>query len=81
MHEVGITKDIVEALNKQIQENPDVTHVKKVFLRLGRSMGITQESLIFWFGQFSSGTKLQGAALDITIVDGKGITIDEVETE
>lgn len=81
MHEVGITKDLITAIEEEIKNRNDVAQVKKVCIRLGKSMGITEDSLKFWFENLSEKTKLEGASLEVSLIEGRGVFVDSLEVE
>ena len=81
MHEVGITEDLIRTIEDTTKNSKDVKQVKKVYIRLGKSMGLTEDILKFWFQQLSRGTKLEGATLESSLVDGKEIVVDSIEVE
>lgn len=79
MHEVGIAKDLITSIQEQIKDREDVTQIKKVYIRLGKSMGVTEDSLKFWFGNLIEKTKLEGAHLEVSLVEGRGIFVDSLD--
>lgn len=79
MHEVGIAKDLVTSIQEQIKDRQDVTQIKKVYIRLGKSMGVTEDSLRFWFTSLVEKTKLEGADLEVSVIEGRGIFVDSLE--
>lgn len=81
MHEVGIIQDLINSIQKKISGRNDFKEVKKVYIRLGELMGVTEESLRFWFQALSKGTALEGAVLDINVVSGREIAVDSLEVE
>lgn len=79
MHEVGIAKDLITSIEEKIKDKEDVTQIKKVYIRLGKSMGVTEDSLRFWFENLVQKTKLEGAHLDVSLIEGRGIFVDSLE--
>ena len=81
MHEMGIAEGLVRSIQDKIKQRQDINQVKTVYIRLGKFTGITEESLRFWFENLTQDTKLQGAALAVSLVDGKEIQVDSLEAE
>lgn len=81
MHEIGIVEDLIKTIQEKIKIREDVKQVKKVYIRLGRSLGLTKDCLGFWFENLSQGTKLEGSLLGISLVDGRGVVVDSLEVE
>lgn len=81
MHEVGIAGDLVKMIRQKLQNITVEGKIKKIFIQLGESTGVTEESLRFWFNNFSKGTELEEANLDISLVAGRGIDVGHLEME
>jgi Zn finger protein HypA/HybF involved in hydrogenase expression len=79
MHEVGITKDLVDSIDKQVKDNREVKEVAKVNVNLGQGLGITEDVLKFWFSHFAKGTKLEGAEVSVRIVEGRALAVESLE--
>ncbi|MBU1905700.1 MAG: hydrogenase maturation nickel metallochaperone HypA [Candidatus Omnitrophica bacterium] len=77
MHEIGIAQDLIKSIEKKIKGCPQ--RIEKVHIRLGEAMGLDESSLSFCFKSLTKGTNLENAALDIALIDDKGIFIDSVE--
>lgn len=77
MHEIGIAQDLIKSIEKKIKDRSQ--RIEKVHIRLGRQMGLNESSLRFCFKSLAKGTNLENAALDITLIDDKGIFVDSVE--
>ena len=81
MHELGIAQDLIKSIQQKLKNKGDIEQIKKVYVRLGKSMGVTEDSLRFWFENLSLGTKLEGAFLEVTLIDGRQILVDSAEVE
>ena len=81
MHEVNITKDLVDLLKKQLLDIKDINSVARVNIRLGKSLGISEESLKFWFKVFSENTGLNNAELNVVFVEGNNLQVDSLEVD
>ena len=69
MHELGITRNVVSIVSEQAQGQK----VLRVTLDVGRLSGMLPEAIRFCFDVCSQGTPLQGAALHIVEVEGRGL--------
>ena len=81
MHEVGITKDLVESLQERISSEKNLNQITEININLGTDLHISEESLRFWFNNFSKGTKLEKANINIKVVDGKSLDVQSIEFE
>ncbi len=81
MHEIGITEDLIKSIQKELENQKEIKHVKKIYVCLGKNSSISEESLRFWFGNLSVGTKLQGVSLEFTSGVGNKIVVDSIEVE
>ena len=81
MHEVGIAEDLVKGLLKKIEAKEITSQVTKIYVSLGKGMGITEDSLRFWFENFSKGTELERALLEIALTEGKKIVVNSLEVD
>ncbi|MFH1413252.1 MAG: hydrogenase/urease maturation nickel metallochaperone HypA [Candidatus Omnitrophota bacterium] len=77
MHEIGIVEDIIKSIKAKIKDHSG--NIKKVNIRLGREMGLSESSLKLCFESLSKGTGLEGASLDIELIEDKGIFVDSVD--
>src|SRR5689334_20626777 len=68
MHELGIARNIVSI----VEENARGARVKRVSLQVGRLSAIMPDAIRSCFDVCSRNTVLEGAALTITIVEGRG---------
>ena len=66
MHELAITKSIVDA----VAEHTAGAAVARVHLRVGKLSGVVPEAMRFCFDMVTEGTPLQGATLDIEEPEG-----------
>ena len=67
MHEMSIAQSIVEIV-EDVQREQGVARVDKVFVTVGKLVGIVPDSLEFSFQAITAGTRLDGAALVIESV-------------
>lgn len=81
MHEIGVVEDLISSIQEKITDQAIIRQVKKIHLRLGKTAAVAEESLKFWFENLSQGTKLEGALLEISWVDGSQIFMDSLEVE
>ena len=81
MHEAGIVEDLIESIGQASKNTKDWQKIKKVYIRLGKSAGLTESSLRFWFEYLGQGTKLEGATLELSEVEGNEVTVDSLEVE
>ncbi len=79
MHEVGITKDLVDSIDKQVKDNREVKEVARVLVNLGQGLGISEDVLKFWFSHFAKGTKLENAVVSVRIVEGRALLVESLE--
>lgn len=77
MHEIGLIEGLIKSIEEKTKAGS--SRVEKVYVKMGRKMELSEESLRFWFGNLSKGTSLEGAVLDILVVDDNGIFVDSVE--
>ena len=80
MHEIGIAKDIISAVFKQLEEH-DYDRVSKIKLCVGDFNLITQETLQSAFDLVAENTKAKGAVLEIEQTQGMEIEIRHIEAE
>ena len=71
MHEVGITRSIVEICEENARRQ-GVTVVRSVTVEIGELSGVVPESVEFCFEACSKGTLLEGASLIIDRTPGRG---------
>lgn len=67
MHELGIARNIVAIVS-------DAAHgrrVRRVTLEVGRLSGVMTDAIAFCFPIAAEGTALEGAALDISEIEGR----------
>lgn len=69
MHELGITRNVVEIVSDKAQGKP----VCRVKLAIGELTAVVPEAMHFCFDVVSQGTVLEGAALEIETVMGRAI--------
>ena len=69
MHELGITRNIVAIVG----ERSHGQKVLRVTLEVGRLSGMLPDAIRFCFDICSRGTPLEGAALQIIDVEGRGL--------
>ena len=68
MHELGMTRNLVAI----VSERAAGQKVLRVTLEVGRLSGMLPEAIRFCFDVCSQGTPLEGAALHIVEVEGRG---------
>ncbi len=68
MHELGITQNIVAIVSEAARGR----RVRKVTLEIGALSGVMPEAIAFCFDVVAAGTPVEGAALDIRKVEGRG---------
>ena len=66
MHELAITRNIVALVG----EAAGGRRVTRVTLEIGKLSGVMADAIEFCFGIVAEGSKLDGAALDIRLIDG-----------
>ncbi|HRZ87537.1 MAG TPA: hydrogenase/urease maturation nickel metallochaperone HypA [bacterium] len=79
MHEAGIVKDLIRAVETAMTAEGGMRAVRKVYIRLGNDARIGSESLRMWFEVLSKGTALEGAAVDISLSNGADIVVESIE--
>ena len=67
MHELSITRNIVAIVGEAARGR----RVHRVTLEVGRLAGVMPEAIAFCFDAVAEGTELQGAMLDIRLIDGR----------
>ena len=68
MHELGITRNIVAIVSDAAQGRK----VRRVTLEVGALSGVMADAIAFCFDVVAAGTVLEGAALEIREVEGRG---------
>ena len=68
MHELSITRGIVAICDEQARGR----RVTRVRLHIGKLSGVEVEAVRFCFDLCAEGTALEGAALDVDHIDGRG---------
>lgn len=68
MHELGITRNIVAI----VADAANGRRVQRVHVEVGKLSGILAQSVAFCFEVVSKGTPLEGAALEIHELEGRG---------
>jgi hydrogenase nickel incorporation protein HypA/HybF len=71
MHEVGITRSIVEICEENAQRQ-NATRILSVTVEIGELSGVVPEAVEFCFEACSKGTLLEGASLIIERIPGRG---------
>lgn len=64
MHEMSITKSIIEAVGREMEAS-GLTRLKKVSLRVGELTAVEPETLRFCFDASIKDTPMEGALLEI----------------
>ena len=72
MHELSITRNIVAT----VVEHARGRRIEGVTLKIGRLAGIELQALRFCFDVCAEGTVLEGAALTIEEIEGRGRCLD-----
>jgi hydrogenase nickel incorporation protein HypA/HybF len=67
MHELSITRNIVAIVG----EAANGRRVSRVTIEIGKLSGVMADAIDFCFGIVAEGTALDGAALDIRLLDGR----------
>lgn len=68
MHELGITQSIVSTCAERAGES----RIVRVRLKIGKLTAVVPDAIRFCFDLVAEGTPLEGAALEIVDVPGKG---------
>lgn len=68
MHELAITESLVECVCERVQD----TRVRRLVLEIGTLSTVVPDALRFCFDVCAAGTVLEGAALDIVEIRGRG---------
>lgn len=68
MHELGITRSIVAIVGEHARDRK----VRRVTLDIGALSAVMPEAIRFCFDVAAQGTALEGAALDIERIEGRG---------
>lgn len=80
MHEYGIARDIVRQAVAEAQKC-GATRINTLRLVLGSLEYVDQETLAFGIQAAACDTIAEGAELEITKADGKGIVLEQIEVE
>lgn len=67
MHELSLTRTLVDMVASRAQGR----RVAAVHVRVGRLAGVVPESMAFCFDVVTAGTPLDGARLEMDVVDGR----------
>jgi hydrogenase nickel incorporation protein HypA/HybF len=68
MHELGLTQHVVAIVG----ERAAFARVKRVTLEIGKLSAVLPEAIRFCFDLCTEGTPLEGAALEILEIEGRG---------
>jgi hydrogenase nickel incorporation protein HypA/HybF len=68
MHELAITRNIVAIVSEAAGDH----RVRCVTLDVGRLSGVMPDAIAFCFEAAAEGTVLEGARLEIRLIDGRG---------
>lgn len=68
MHEMSLMSGIFDVINSTLNNYPEVDKVTKVKLKVGKFTNAVPAALEFAFQAFSTGTKAEGALLEIETV-------------
>lgn len=71
MHELGITRNIVEIAEQAAREQ-GATRVTSVTVEIGALSGVIPDAVAFCYEACSTGTLLQGSRLQIRFIPGQG---------
>jgi len=71
MHELGLTKNIVDSILGHARRN-NAQNVVRVVLEVGKISGVVPEALEFCFWVCIKGTLIEGAQLEIRRIDAIG---------
>ena len=80
MHESGIVEELVRQLEQVVRDNGG-QRVARVGLGMGELAGFSREHFEEHFREASKGTIAEGAELDIRVVKGDSLTLENVEVE
>jgi len=80
MHEIGIAKDILDSVLRELQEH-EYSKVTKINLKVGQFNLLTGDSLQSAFDLVAEETKAKGAVLEIEEIPGMEIEIKHIEAE
>jgi hydrogenase nickel incorporation protein HypA/HybF len=75
MHELALTDGVVEAVRERLGD----ARVLRVRLAIGRLTAVVPDAIRFCFEVCTHGTSLDGALLEIDEVEGRTLSIVEVE--
>lgn len=67
MHESGLIKSIIDALTEEVRR-AEAVRCSYFKIELGELSGITEDHLRFHLEEFSKGTVIDGASVDIVVV-------------
>ena len=75
MHEIGLVKNMISALGKEV-DNEGIGNVKKIHIEVGSSFHeLSPEVITNSFQHMDKHKKLEGASLEVKIVQGKELII------
>jgi hydrogenase nickel incorporation protein HypA/HybF len=74
MHELSVMAYLVEAVEQSVSDG----RVTSVHLQVGRDSGCLPGPLEFCFEVATSGTRLEGAQLEVEAVDGDAVRVTEL---
>jgi hydrogenase nickel incorporation protein HypA/HybF len=74
MHELALTQEIVDIVSRRVAARATARPVKvtRVVLEVGRLAAVLPDAIRFCFELCAEGTPLEGAALDVVEVAGRG---------
>ena len=75
MHEMGLAQAILDTALQIAGDRP----VRRVAVSAGAQQAVSVESLSFSFELVAAGTAAAGATLDVCLVPGARLLVDEVE--
>jgi len=72
MHELGITQEIVAVAAQVAADAAGEARVRRVVVEIGRLTAVFPDAVRFCFDVCAEGTPVEGAALEIVEVPGRG---------
>lgn len=81
MHEYRLAKSVLDSIIEKTKPMVSLEKISSIKLKIGNLKMITPQSFKETFKQIAKGTLCEGASLEIEIVDGDTLLIENIEGE
>ena len=81
MHEYHLVKSVIKTIEAKTAQLKNIKKIALIKITLGDLKMVTKEHFTETFKEVSRGTLCEGAALDITLVSGDVLVVENIEGE